>query len=101
MTFHQTTNTRQLRWFTFFYFNNCWNRNLGPTGDCYLDWNNLGVKVVVAETRPRLAANIIFTTLLVSLLSVNYWFLRLWFGHFTSATKISYWQISIFWRVPS
>jgi len=38
---------------------------------------NHGVKAMVAERRPRLATNIIFTTALVSLLTVNYWFSRL------------------------
>jgi len=49
---------------------------------------------MVVEIRSRLATNIIFDTVLVSLLSVNYWFLRLQLCHFISAIKICQWWTS-------
>jgi len=44
---------------------------LGPSKTCYQEWNYLGVTVMVAEYRPRSATNIIFMTVLVSLLTIN------------------------------
>jgi len=43
------------------------------------EWNNLGVRAMVAEIRPRLATNVIFTTVVVSLLILKYKFSRLRF----------------------
>jgi len=96
ITFPQKRNVKKLRCFTFLYFHNCWNLNLGPTGACYQDWNNLGVRAMVAESRARLATNIVFTTVVVSYLRVNYWFLR----HRYTSFYIRYWQISVFYRAP-
>jgi len=46
----------------------------------------VGVRTMVAEIQPRLATNIIFTTVLVSLLTWKYQFMRLQIHHFISAT---------------
>jgi len=53
---------------------------------------------MVAESSLRLATNIIFTTVFVSLLSVNYRLLQLRLRHFISLTKVRYWRISVFQR---
>jgi len=45
---------------------------------------------MVAESSLRLATNIIFTTVFVSLLSVNYRLLQLRLRHFISLTKVRY-----------
>jgi len=46
---------------------------------------------MVAEIRPRLARNAIFTTIVVSLLTVKYMFSRFQqLHHFISATKMRY-----------
>jgi len=37
--------------------------------------NSLGMRMMVAEIRPKLARNIIFNNIVVSLLIVKYWFL--------------------------
>jgi len=42
---------------------------LGPTGACYHEWINLGVRAVVAEIKSRLSTNIIFTAVVVPLLT--------------------------------
>ena len=54
--------------FNSLYFHNCWNQNFGSTWGCYQEWNNLGMRAMVADSRPRLklATNITFTTVLVS-----------------------------------
>jgi len=52
---------------------------------CCQDWNNIGVNAMVAGSKPRLATNIIFTTVFVPLLSINYWFLRFQLRYFISA----------------
>jgi len=43
---------------------------------------------MVVEIRTRLATNIIFTTVVMSLLTVKYQFSQLQLHHFISATKI-------------
>jgi len=55
---------------------------------------------MVAKIKPRLATNIIFTTVVVSLLTWKYQFTRLQLRHFISATEIRYWSISVFYRAP-
>ena len=53
--------------------------NFGPTGACYQEWSNIaiiGMRRIVAEINPTLATNNIFTTVLVSLLHINYFFLE-------------------------
>jgi len=74
---------------------------LGPPGACYQEWNNLGVRAMLAEIRDRLARNIIFTTIVASLLTTKYdWFSRLRLCQFTPATKIHCRRISRFYRSP-
>jgi len=48
---------------------------------------------MVAEIKSTLATIIIFTTVMVSLLTWKYQFTWLRLRHFISATKIHYWQI--------
>jgi len=60
--------------FKFLYFHNYSNKNLGPTWACYQEWNNLGVRSMVAKIRLSLTKNIIFTTVVVSLLTIKYRF---------------------------
>jgi len=43
---------------------------------------------MVAEIKPRLATNIIFSIEVVSLFTLKYHVLRIWIRHFISATKI-------------
>jgi len=40
------------------------------------------MRVMVAEVEPRLARSIIFTTVVVLLLTINHCFLRLWLRHY-------------------
>jgi len=49
---------------------------------------------------PRLATNIIFTTVVVSLLTAKYWLSRLRLRLFLSATKVRYLRISVFTGHP-
>jgi len=56
------------------YFHNCSNVKLGPTGRCCQQWNNLSVRMMVAKIRLRLTTNIIFTIVVVSLLTITYHF---------------------------
>jgi len=63
---------------------------LGVIGACYQAWNNLGVRPMMAEIRPRLGTNIIFNTVVVSLLTTEFQLLQLWLYQFVSATKICY-----------
>jgi len=41
---------------------------------------------MVAEIKLRLTTNLIFTTVVVSFLTIKYWFSQLWLRHFKSAT---------------
>jgi len=52
------------------------------------EWKNLGVRAMLAETKPRVATNIIFTTVVMSLLTLKYPFLGLQICHFVFATMI-------------
>ena len=56
---------------------------------------------MVGEIKCRLATNIIFTAVIVSLLTIKYRISRLWPRHFISTTKINYRGISIFDRAPN
>jgi len=40
------------------------------------------MRVMAVEVKPRLGRSIIFTTVVVLLLTVNYCFLRLWLHHY-------------------
>jgi len=53
---------------------------------------------MVAKIRLRLTTNITFTTVVVSLLTIKYWFSPLRLRHFISTNKIRYWLISVFYR---
>ena len=59
---------------------------------------------MVAEIKPRLVAtNVIFIIIVVSLLTIKYWFSRLRLLlviSFYTANKICYLQISIFYKTP-
>jgi len=63
---------------------------LGPTGGGNQESNTLGLRAIVVDIRPRLARSIIFTTIVVSFLTVKYRFLRLRLRHFIFVTKIRY-----------
>jgi len=84
--------------FTIFPFSQLLKLFLGPTEDCYKNWNNLVMKTMVVGIRPRLARNIIFNIVGVSLLTVKCRFLRLRLRHFISVTRIHLWRISVFQR---
>jgi len=42
---------------------------LGPTGACYQEWKNHGVRATVIKIKPRLATNNNFATFVVSVLN--------------------------------
>ena len=70
ITFPQTCNATKFC----FYFHNCENRYLVPTGAWYQEWNKLCMERWWFEVGLRLATNIICTTVLVLLLILNYCF---------------------------
>jgi len=82
--------------FSFDIFTKSSSLNTGPTVACYQEWKYLDVRAMVAEIKLKVATNIIFTTVLVSLLTLKYWFSWLWVLHFIPATKIHFWRISTF-----
>jgi len=73
--------------FIFYIFTTVQTWILHAMGACYHEWNNLGVRPILAEIRSRLDTNIIFTNIVVSMLTIKYWFLQLWFHHLMSANQ--------------
>jgi len=55
---------------------------------------------MVAIIKHRLTTDNIFTTVVVSLLTVIYRFSWIQLHYFISAIKIRYWRISVFYRAP-
>ena len=100
ITCHQRHNAKKLGCLQFFHFHYCLNFFSGPAEDCYKEWYNLVMKTMVVEIRPRLARNIIFMIVVVSLLTVKCRCLWLWLCNFISVTKIHLWWISVFQRAP-
>ena len=98
ITFPHTCYAKKLHCFGFWYVHNNSNLKFGPIGACYQECKNLWVRVMMAEIKPRLATNIIFTTVVVSLLAWKYWFSRLQLRHFLFSTTSRYWRISVFYR---
>jgi len=86
--------------FWFLYFHNSSNLDVDTTGICYQEWKNLGagLRTMVAEIKPVIATNIIFTTVVVSLPTWKYQFLLLQLRHFIPATKIRNWRMTSFAR---
>jgi len=59
--------------FQFLIFSQLLKPKFGPSWSLYKEWNNnLGVRAMVAENSVGLATNIIFTTVLMSLLTIHY-----------------------------
>jgi len=73
----------------FYFFHNCSKLKLGATGPSY---QKCGVRLMVAEFRPRLRTNgmFAFTTVVVSFFVVKYRLLRLRLHNFISASKIMF-----------
>jgi len=60
VTFHQPRTAKKLWCFNFYCFPNCSNLNLEDTGPCFQEWNDLGVRPMLAEIRFRLGTKCYF-----------------------------------------